>query len=124
MEARGYLIMNAIALQTIWNILILWKTLKIICTFYIHWILIEQEEICVYIYITWIIIKIDVSVGSLNGPTLISTKLIKVRLLQITMPFSFSCHFINLKVFSIHINNLPKDKIWFYYDMINFFFIG
>jgi len=67
-----------------------------------------------YIYVTWIIIKIDVSVDSFNGPTLINTKLIKVRLLQITMPFSVSCHFINLKVFSIHIDNFPKIK----YDFI------
>lgn len=50
------------------------------------------------------------SVGSLNGPVLINTKLIKVRLLQITTPFLSSCHFINLNVFSIHTDSFPSER--------------
>lgn len=60
--------------------------------------------------------RIVVRVDSFNGPVLINIKLIKVRLLQVTKPFLSSCHFINLNVFSIHINNLPrvKRKLEFY----------
>lgn len=54
--------------------------------------------------------RIVVSVGSFNGPVLINIKLIKVRLLQIILPFPSSCHFINLNILNIHINNFPKVK--------------
>lgn len=66
--------------------------------------------------------RIDVSVGSFSGPILTSTKLIKVKLLQVTIPFLSSCHFISLNVFSIHINSFPNE-IQFYKNTSGFLFI-